>query len=515
MASPLWLYALALIVSGLVWLRTSKRVASRRRRLLYPPGPKGYPLIGNLLHLPLKHAWLVYDEWFKIYGDMVYLEVFGQSFLVLGTPERAQDLFEKRSAIYSDRPEFVMLNEMMGWDFNFALMRYGPWWRRNRRMFHQYFNMNEVHKYDDIQRAETHVFLQRLLDSPEEFIHHIRHAIGAVVLKITYGISVQEENDPYIHNAEEAFIGATEAGVPGRFLVELIPAMKKIPSWFPGTGWRRWAEYYYSVNQRIIYMPFEYVRGTLEKGTEVPSVAASLIERLPAENAPNWAEEEKIAKNTAAVVYSSASDTTVSTIQTFFLAMCLYPEVQNKAQEELDRVVGGRLPGFSDRDSLPYVNAVIKECVRWQPAVPLIPHTSSEDDEYDGYFIPKGTMVIGSAWSMLHDPQAYIEPHQYMPERFLKDGRMDSNVRDPELAFGFGRRTCAGRHLSNHSLFIIVASVLAAFDIKPPLGEDGKPVELKPRYSSGLLSYPEPFEARIVPRSEKVETMLRGSELAD
>ncbi len=80
--------------------------------------------------------------------------------------------------------------------------------------------------------------------------------------------------------------------------------------------------------------------------------------------------------------------------------MASYPEVQRKAQAELETVIGPhRLPGFSDRDSLPYVNALMKELLRWRSVVPIgVPHCSLEDDEYRGYFIPKGSVVIANIW---------------------------------------------------------------------------------------------------------------------
>ena len=92
---------------------------------------------------------------------------------------------------------------------------------------------------------------------------------------------------------------------------------------------------------------------------------------------------------------------TLSTVQTFFLAMAAHPEVQKRAQAELDAVVGpSRLPEFEDRDSLPYICALTKELLRWRTVVPLsIPHRSMQDDEYRGYLIPKGSLVIGIAWS--------------------------------------------------------------------------------------------------------------------
>lgn len=91
---------------------------------------------------------------------------------------------------------------------------------------------------------------------------------------------------------------------------------------------------------------------------------------------------------------------TVSSIGTFFLAMALNPEVQQKAQDEIDRVIGtSQLPTLADRDRLPYVNAVVKEVFRWHPVVPMgIPHMSTADDMYDGYYIPKGSLLMPNIW---------------------------------------------------------------------------------------------------------------------
>ncbi len=91
---------------------------------------------------------------------------------------------------------------------------------------------------------------------------------------------------------------------------------------------------------------------------------------------------------------------TVASVRAFFLAMAMYPDIQRKAQEELDRVVGRtRLPDFEDRNNLPYVNAVVKELTRWNVVAPMgLPHAALEDDEYNGYFIPKGSIVIANVW---------------------------------------------------------------------------------------------------------------------
>ncbi|KAF9440499.1 cytochrome P450 [Macrolepiota fuliginosa MF-IS2] len=137
-------------------------------------------------------------------------------------------------------------------------------------------------------------------------------------------------------------------------------------------------------------------------------------------------------------------------------------------------------------------------------------------DEYDGYYIPKGTIVIGNGWTILHDPEAFEDPLTYNPDRYLKDGKIDPTVRDPNVAsFGFGRRICPGRFFSDNSLFSIITHILAVYDIRPGLDKDGKEVEIKPEVTSGLLSYPEPFTCRITPRSKEAKDLIDNSSLMD
>jgi cytochrome P450 len=97
---------------------------------------------------------------------------------------------------------------------------------------------------------------------------------------------------------------------------------------------------------------------------------------------------------------------------------------------------------------------------------------------------------------MLHDPEVFPEPSYFRPERFLKNGRLDPDVRDPALAFGLGRRACAGRHFAERILFILVVYVLATFDMTLPLEENGT---REAKFSSGLLSYVVFFRYTVIP----------------
>jgi len=201
-----------------------------------------------------------------------------------------------------------------------------------------------------------------------------------------------------------------------------------------------------------------------------------------------------------------------SALATFFLAMTLYPEVFSRLQGEVDHVVGqGRLPSFSDRPYLPYVNAVIKETFRWQTTLPsVIPHVTSEDDVYKGYYIPKGAIIIPDIWQMAHDPDNYHDPLIFKPERFL-----EVNGRVPELdsrnfGFGFGRRVCPGKELAESTMFIAIAMTAVVFNVSKAKDEFGQDIEPIVEYTSGLISHPKPFKCSLSPRSEHAIALVRS-----
>ena len=160
--------------------------------------------------------------------------------------------------------------------------------------------------------------------------------------------------------------------------------------------------------------------------------------------------------------------------------MVLNPEVVRKAQEELDRVVGkDRLPDFSDREDLVYIDAVVKEIVRWAPPLPIcVPNRTIRDDVYRGYFIPAGATVIQNIWAILRDPTIYPNPEAFDPDRFLKDGRLNPLVFNPEdRIFGTGRRE------------EIVVYVPPAKEINPPCNVLGSaPVKTLPSTRCTLSS---------------------------
>ncbi|RXW22024.1 hypothetical protein EST38_g3856 [Candolleomyces aberdarensis] len=187
---------------------------------------------------------------------------------------------------------------------------------------------------------------------------------------------------------------------------------------------------------------------------------------------------------------------------TCILGLLEHPEVLKKAQMQIDRVVKpGHLPDLDDQPSLPYITAIVKEALRWREVTPIGGlHTLSTDDEYKGYRLPAGAIVIANVWAMLHDENVYADPFEFNPDRFInpETGKIDySRARDPELiCFGFGRRICPGRFMAFESLWLLIASLIATFDIEKakekvtlPSGEEvERTVELTHEYESALVS---------------------------
>ncbi|KAI5121901.1 hypothetical protein M0805_000230, partial [Coniferiporia weirii] len=283
---------------------------------------------------------------------------------------------------------------------------------------------------------------------------------------------------------------------------------RHLPGWFPGTSYKL-IEQSRLISTALMYEPYEMAKGKIYEGSAESSMTSKLIEANS--TADGTIVDENLIAIVTSIAYGAGADTTVSTLVTFCLAMVLYPDVQRRAQEELNRVVGkDNLPTMEDKKNLPYINAICSESLRWQPVLPFgLAHCATEDDVYNGYLIPAGTTMLPNVWAMQRDPKEYPEPEKFIPERWLpSDGKKEPlDVR--KTAFGFGRRICSGRHFAENTIFIAVASILAAFNIGKTIDSDGTLITPAVDYTAGLLSHPKPFKCKIIPRSDKIALAIQ------
>ncbi|KAL5520731.1 hypothetical protein ACEPAF_2734 [Sanghuangporus sanghuang] len=474
----------------------------RRDRLPLPPGPRRLPLIGNALDMPPKEEWEAARKWGEKYGPVVYVEVFGLPYIFLNSYEAAVDLLEKRGSNYSSRPTTVMF-ELEGWtDWFPAVLPYGDELKRSRQMLHQFLQPSAVIDYADLQTQATHRMLEGLLRSPDKYPELVRHSAGEIIMMMTYGHKISEKDDPFVELGEKGMEAFAEA--EGFFLVNAIPWLKYLPSWFPGTGFQKMAKDGYQHSMAMYKKPHEMTKKKLKEGTAAPSMASKLMEANMGTD--GVVKDEALIAKTTGVTYGGGADTTVAAMLTFLLAMVLYPDVQKRAQEELDRVVGkNNLPSLDDLPNLPYVEAICKECLRWQAVGPFgVAHMATEEDEYNGYYIPAGVTVLSNIWAMCRDPDEYENPAEFIPDRWLPVAGKKPPLDIQKVAFGFGRRICPGRHFADNSVFIGVASVLSAFHITKALDQYGRPITPEVEYTPHFIRHPKPFNYAVSPRSEDI-----------
>ncbi|TBU28072.1 cytochrome P450 [Dichomitus squalens] len=431
-----------------------------------------------------EHPWKVYATWSNTVGPLVTLGTSSRPIVVINTTEAVTDLLEKRSH-FSCKPRWPMA-ELLGRQKNVGFQYYGERLKRSRRVLHNALNTTAIGTtWKGLLNSQSVALLQAFLRSPDTFYTDVGGNIEALVVLFTYG---KKPDAQYTSMAREVMHQTGIALQPGRWAVNFYPARKSsvvmyVPAWFPGAGFQRWAQDAKAAFYRLTREPFYHVKKELSQGNAPLSFVRNALEE-----SGQTPEEEDIIMSAAGSLFSAGTDTITTAVLTAILLLTRHPEVQARAYEEIKTVVGtDRLPEMHDRASLPYIDCVIQEIHRFNPAIPLVTHANSEEDEYLGYRIPKKTWIMANVWAMLHDANDYHDPEEFNPDRFLPGGT--GPARDPRtLIYGFGRRLCPGMHLANAYLFLVVARTIAIFELLPPI-EDGITKMPPLDFAVGLLSY--------------------------
>ncbi|KAH9914746.1 cytochrome P450 [Fomitopsis serialis] len=460
---------------------------SRGRGKRLPPGPKGLPVLGNALDMPTGNLWTTFTEWGHKYGDIVSITVFGQTIVILNSWAVASELMEKRGALYSDRPKPLI-----------------------HKLVNTPAQLEKVLPPEKGLEKHWHRFAKDVLRAPERLDRHIQNAVVSVLMQVSHGFTPEGVDDPMTVVYGDAMEQFSIVTAPGAFLVDVFPILRYVPSWMPGTSWKRQAVAYAKTVADMADIPFLRLKRQITAGTAEPSFGSFNMQ-----GSALSAEQEHMVKWAATSIYFGGANTTIPTIRLFFLCMTLFPHVQAKAQAEIDSVLGDALPALNDRARLPYVDALVKEVFRWNPPAPGAGfRRTTEDDEYKGYFIPKGAIVIPNVWHFSMTRSAIKTP--CLSTRSLYAFRRQVPEADPRPpCFGFGRRACPGYTLGEADVFVACATALALFDISSPsVGEretKTSPMSVSPLELctyNGSISHPKPFDCSLKPRNQRVETTI-------
>ncbi|ELU43310.1 cytochrome P450 oxidoreductase OrdA-like, putative [Rhizoctonia solani AG-1 IA] len=421
---------------------------SQKKSLSLPPGPHQWPVIGSLLSMPSDNNM---RETFAEWKHTTLLDIGDVVYArVLG-----QDivLLNSREAALELLEDADTANRV-GWGDCLAIMRYGERHKRMRKLFHEGL-------------------------SPKAIESGINSATNATVLKVTYGYSVKDKCDPILTKAEEAINMFSYVTLPGMWLVDYFPISRE---------WKK-------LVQECVDMPADFTTEQMVQGKCEPCLISKWFEQADEQPGGKTSEADHFIRWTGTSIYGAATDT-----------------AQKAAQTEIDHIIGNnRLPKLSDRDSLPYVEAVYKEVLRWQPVAPFaIPHTLEADDD-----MYHGCVLVPNIWGMSRDPTVYQDPETFKPERFMSTVTHEAELDSQSFIFGFGRssagRRCPGIHLAQSTLWLAIATVLAVYDITPVLDTDGRPVMPSLKYSQSSISAPNPFQCTITPRTSRTEKIIQDS----
>ncbi|KAJ7172584.1 cytochrome P450 [Mycena filopes] len=429
--------------------------------------------------------------------------------IILNSAADAFALLSKRSSIYSDRPFATMSGRLMGREKSIFCLSYNDRLKTYRKLMHQSFSPTASQKFWDLEQEEALVLVDRILTSPQHLVEHLRRHENAagVIMKVAYGYPVTRNDDHFVAIAEEGIRIASMASRPGTWLVDSFPILRFLPEWFPGAAFktkaREWGKTLYEQSVE----PYAWVKDQIRAGTAIPSFTSALLQ--PSDGHFVDAEEEDKILWTSGALYFAGADTSVAVVKSFFFAMMMNPIIQRQAQTEVDRFFASehRLPTLKDQVSFPYVNSVLKEVLRWAPASPFgLFHCTASPDVYKGFFIPAKTIIMANIWAMMHDEAVYPDPFSFDPARFLGP-KPQPDPRD--CAFGFGRRICPGQHLAEHSIWIQMVLILLTMTISKAADADGKIIEPKVAFTTGVVSHVKPFQYRITPRSTAALSLVR------
>jgi len=500
MISSTLIIVLALPLAGIAFFHLVQSIRSSRRPKDFPPGPSTVPILGNLTQIPSTKSFLKFHEWASEYGSIVGLKLGSQNVVILNDYKHVLELFDRRGAIYSSRPDSHVANDVIFKDKTHILfLPYGREWRLMRKTLQQLLRTTAVDEILPLQEAESIQTLHHLMHSPERWFDHVRRYSTAVILASVFGLRGAHCDSPRVksfydvqdQNAAIHELGATPP-------VDIFPFLKALPD--SVSPWRRWARSIRSDYRKLLFKLVEDSRSS--------GVDCFFAKMMDAQEKKGLTEEQ--IAHLGGVLMEAGSDTTASTLLSFLLALSSRPNVLRKCHEEVDHVVGmDRSPTAADMPKLQYLRAVMKETLRWRPvAAGGIPHVLIQDDKYGDYVLPKGTVLFANTWS-IHRTCEYADPDEFIPERFLDNeygiaaeltGDEKDSMRRPLYGFGAGRRACSGQGLAENSLIINMAKLVWAFDIslqEHTIADDS----ILSGYDGGLLVCPKRFPLILKPRS--------------
>ncbi|XP_042033900.1 trimethyltridecatetraene synthase-like [Salvia splendens] len=470
----------------------SKLIRTKPNRKI-PPGPKPWPIIGNLnLIGPVPHQ--SFHLLSRKYGDIMQLKFGKYPVVVASSPEMAKQFLRVHDASFASRPSLAA-GKYTSYNYkDLAWAPHGPYWRQTRRIYsNEVFNNKKVQLYEQVRIAERQYFysnIRALAGKPVVLKDHLsRYSLTTTWKMLSRDEYFSEENP--VLNMDELHKMVDEW-----FLLSGVFNVGDWIPWLSPFDLQGYVKKMKALNKKMDKF-YNYViddhlaRRVAEKEEVAPIDFVDTLLQLAKDG--NKVEVELTRDCVKALIQNlivGSMDTSATTIEWAIHEILRQPRIIEKAKAELDKVIGReRWVEEDDISQLPYLDAIVTETFRLHAVgTMLAPHYAMQDCNVAGYDISKGTTVFVNVWSIGRDPRSWDSPDEFLPERFLGKEPEAWGSNFALLPFGSGRRVCPGINLGLKVVRTMLANLLHGFDLKLVNGMRPEDVSLEEEY--GLSTHP-------------------------
>ncbi|XP_076441361.1 cytochrome P450 2B4-like [Babylonia areolata] len=490
----------SLLVGGAVLLCLLWWLSARRPQGL-PPGPgPALPLLGHL-HLMPKDPRAQLWTWRRQYGDVFSLYMGGKLVVVLASYSAIREALVTFADVFSDRPHSFLIAQISK---NKGIAgTSGSMWKEQRKVSLEILRVMGMGKNmlaEKIQEEITH-YIRAIKDHQGALVDLARMTQVSVsnnICSILFGKRYDYQDPGFLHLMH--CFDRNFRLLTGTAILNFIPSLGHIPGDpFKGQETKANAESIYRFAGKHVVKhqkAMDREAEGIENGDFIHSYLRQ-VQKHRARGDVNTSLNEESLEKTIGDLFGAGTETTSTAIMWALLFFLHHPHVQDTCFQEISNVVGpDRLPAMSDRPKLPYLEATTWEVLRKGDVAPLsLLHASARDVKFRGYVIPKDSMIMPALTCALQDPDIWLDPENFRPERFIgPDGKL---IRSEDLIpFSVGRRVCLGESLARMELFLYLATLIQHFRFLPP--EEGKLPPLEGLF--GLTHIAQPYKIRAVPR---------------
>ncbi|KAM5164233.1 uncharacterized protein ACMZJ9_006735 [Mantella aurantiaca] len=498
---PVMILLSIVVILFLAYIYNSKKQDKYKN---FPPGPKPLPILGNVLSLNMEKPHKTFIELSKTYGPVIGLQLGMEKIVVLSGYDAIKDALINHAEQFSDRPRIPLFNKITR-DYG-VIFSNGENWKVMRR-----FAVSTLRDYGmgkktiEDKISEEAEFLVQVFQSHGDKPFNNQTIINAAVANIIVSILLSrrfEYEDPTIQKLMN--IVNENIRLLGSPIVRLYNSFPFLIGLLPG-GQKK-------ISKNILQLQ-NFIRATFTQQRKELDVndQRNLIDTFLAKQQEGKPESMLYFhdENLTALVgnlFAAGMETTSTTLRWGLLLMMKYSEIQKKVQDEIERVIGTAQPQLEHRKQMPYTDAVIHEIMRYGDIAPgSVPHATSQDVTFRGYFIPKGTIVIPLLSSSLRDKEYFEKPYEFYPEHFL-DSKGNFKKIDAFIPFSIGKRSCAGETLAKIELFLFFTTLLQSFTFQAP---PGAVLDLTP--ALGATNAPLPHEICAIPHLNAGDSLQEHS----